>query len=251
MKKRNTKSNNRSLWANRELDFLSTDDLSDIIKYGEKLAKLYFGENAKKFYRINPFNIKPDNISLRRSQSILSDTKTIMIHAISQGLQDIRAITVIHDVLTQYIPDRSYFATTIEQDYAEIDAICHILKQHFRYTKDPIHREFIREASSALFFGNLDCDDLVVLGAIMLGILGHHFQIILAGSNGIYVHVYLLAKLKDNTKEQVYDVALDPTNKRENAGWFPRFEKYSVLIDSRIDLGMKNNNILKKHNFTL
>ena len=88
-------------------------------------------------------------------------------------------------------------------EMGEIATIYNFIRSRTRFTKDPLSFELlqtpdfiIRQISSGII-PTVDCDDMAVLGATFLSILGYpvHFKAISTNGDNEFSHVYVMVKV--------------------------------------------------------
>lgn len=103
----------------------------------------------------------------------------------------------------------------------EIATLFEFVRDRIRWVPDPVDVELVQDATRTLLFRQGDCDDLVVLLATLLALIGVRSRFVAVGlitpRGLLFVHVYLEA-YDPRTRSWI---ALDPTNKQAQAGWAP------------------------------
>lgn len=70
------------------------------------------------------------------------------------------------------------------KDYSgEVAAVTQWIRDNIRYTRDPFQRETVQAAHVTLRDGHGDCDDMSILGASLLGSIGHNTQFKIVGKD--------------------------------------------------------------------
>lgn len=133
------------------------------------------------------------------------------IRAMRKLVQQYRTDISIRQAATQAV-----FLTPEKDDYAEIEAIFHMVQRGIRYCKDIHQVETLSTPTMTLAQRLGDCDDQATLLAALLESIGYATRFVIAAYNqpGAYEHVYL----------QVYChgqwIDLDPTEQND-IGWAP------------------------------
>jgi len=197
-----------------------------------------------KYYPLNPLNIEMDTEELiqpKNYENLLSLTQANIVALIREGLNNPKT-RIMLQAIKQWWRDRRNFAqygrdiSCDMQDYEEIVHIFEFIRQTIRYLKDPKGRELLNEAIATAFFAGGDCDDMDILLCTLLAQAGHDFQLLLAGDNGDYSHIFVAALLPGGKNAEYIQFYLDPTNKVDPPGWKPDFDNYLLIFDSRYDM---------------
>ena len=133
------------------------------------------------------------------------------IRAMRKLVQQYRTDIGIRQAATQAV-----FLTPQKNDYAEIEAIFHLVQGGIRYCKDIHQVETLSTPTMTLAQRLGDCDDQATLLATLLEAIGYPTRVVIAAYQqpGMYEHVYI----------QVYChgewLDLDPTE-QHGIGWAP------------------------------
>ena len=120
------------------------------------------------------------------------------------------------DLAMRQAATQAVFLTPQKNDYAEIEAIFHLVQQGIRYCKDIHQVETLSTPPMTLAQRLGDCDDQATLLATLLETIGYPTRFVIAAYQfpGVYEHVYI----------QVYCghewLDLDPTE-QHGIGWAP------------------------------
>ena len=135
-----------------------------------------------------------------------------------------QTIRAMRDLVNQYKTNldirqtatQAVFLTPQKDDYAEIEAVFHLVQQGIRYCKDIHQVETLSSPTMTLAQRLGDCDDQATLLATLLEAVGYPTRFVIAAYQqpGMYEHVYI----------QVYChgqwIDLDPTE-QHGIGWSP------------------------------
>ena len=155
-------------------------------------------------------------VSIQNGYPGIKDT----IRAMRSLVQQFRTDIAIRQAATQAV-----FLTPQKDDYAEIEAIFHLVQQGIRYCKDIHQVETLSTPTMTLAQRLGDCDDQATLLAALLEAIGYPTRFVIAAYQqaGMYEHVYV----------QVYChgqwLDLDPTEQHE-IGWAPPDAK-SIAVE--------------------
>jgi transglutaminase-like putative cysteine protease len=120
------------------------------------------------------------------------------------------------DIGIRQAASQAVFLTPQKNDYAEIEAVFHLVQQGIRYCKDIHQVETLSTPTMTLAQRLGDCDDQATLLATLLESIGYPTRFVIAAYQqpGMYEHVYI----------QVYChgqwLDLDPTE-QQGIGWSP------------------------------
>jgi hypothetical protein len=138
----------------------------------------------------------------------LDDRIDTMKKEVEKGVLDERIHQIVGKIL-KGVPSRD--------ELSEIKAMFDFVRENVRYTKDVRNVETFRKPYRTIQLGYGDCDDLTMLLACLLKMIGFHcfFKVIGLQANE-FQHIYLLVIYPQDSPSNV--IPLDPS-RPEDMGW--------------------------------
>jgi hypothetical protein len=165
----------------------------------------------------------------------VEQTVAVMRQLVDEALRDSSIIRLAADIVR---------GVPAFDDYAEANALYAWVKQHIRFTKDPVNKEKLYPPSELLKIRAGDCDDISMLLSTLLMAVGYPARLMTVATPGApdqFSHVYVEAEIPPGSGNWI---AVDPARADSQFGVAPpittRARWWSLVYDTYGDLsGMR------------